>query len=150
LLNPYSKKAISRSILKIEEDNYIPWTKKQRQIYCLAISAKRYALFRKDKKGNPILLRKTKRRIKGEEKNFGDDRWSEHGLGHLLNPTDAENEDREWIAQVWNNIVRRALGFRTKSLGLEKRPAVGRITVSSPAVRRSFENLNKDKKYADQ
>ena len=33
--------------------------------------------------------------------NNKDDRWSEHGLGHLLNPTDPESEDREWIAQVW-------------------------------------------------
>ncbi len=156
-LNPY---AISSPILKIEEDNYVPRTTKQRQIYCLAISAKRYALFRKTAKGFPILLRKTKLFAKRSEKEkpkvgerekyFGDDRWSEHGLGHLLNPTDPENEDREWIAQAWDNTVRRALGFSTKPLGFENRPAVGRITVSSPAIMRSLEKLNKNKKYADQ
>ncbi len=43
-LSPYSEK--SRSILKIERDNYDPVTGKQRQIYCLAVSAKRYALAR--------------------------------------------------------------------------------------------------------
>jgi hypothetical protein len=32
--------------------------------------------------------------------NNDEDRWSEHGLGHLLNPTNPEDEDREWIAQV--------------------------------------------------
>jgi hypothetical protein len=40
-LNPY--RGNSRSILKIERDNYD--LGEQRQIYCLAISAKRYALF---------------------------------------------------------------------------------------------------------
>lgn len=95
-------------------------------------------------------MRKTKLRVKEEEKNFGDDRWSEHGLGHLLNPTDPESEDREWIAQVWNGIVRRALGFDTEPLGFEDRPAVGRITVSSPAIMRSLERLNRNKKYGNQ
>lgn len=42
-LNPYDKKAVPGSILKIEEDNFNPITKKQRQIWCVAISAKRYA-----------------------------------------------------------------------------------------------------------
>ena len=41
LLNPYDRDAIPGSILKIEGDNFDPKTKKQRQIYCLAISAKR-------------------------------------------------------------------------------------------------------------
>lgn len=149
-LNPYDKNVIFRSILKIEEDNYIPGTTKQRQIYCFAISAKRYTLFRKDQKGFPILLTKTKLREKDEDKDLGEDRWSEHGLGHLLNPTDPESEDREWIAQAWNSIVRRAVGFRANPLGFEDRPAVGRITVSSPAIMRSLEKLNKNKKYADQ
>ena len=114
------------------------------------LSAKRYALFQKDQKGNPILLRKTKLMKKGEEKDSGDDRWSEHGLGHLLNPTDPENEDREWIAQAWNNIVRRALDLQTNPLGFEDRPAVGRISVSSPTIMKPLENLNKNKKYVDQ
>ena len=149
-LNPYDKSAISGSILKIEEDNYIPGTTKQRQIYCLAISAKRYALFRKAAKGFPVLLRRTKLREKGKDRVFGDDRWSEHGLGHLLNPSDPENEDREWIAQTWNNLVQRALGFSTKPMGFEDRPAVGRITVSSPTIMRSLEKLNRNKKYGGQ
>src|SRR5947207_14522697 len=45
-LSPYQDK--SRSILKIERDNYDLTTRKQRQLYCLAISAKRYALFLRD------------------------------------------------------------------------------------------------------
>lgn len=149
-LNPYDRKAIAGSILKIEDDNLDPKTKKKRQLYCLAISAKRYALFLKGKNGLPVLLRQEKTKVNGKEKEFGEDRWSEHGLGHLLNPTDPENEDREWIAQVWLNIVRRALGLDTRALGFENRPAVGRISVSSPAIMKSLQQLNKNKKYSDQ
>jgi hypothetical protein len=140
---------VPNSILKIENDNFDPVTKKQRQLFCLAISAKRYALFLLDKHGEPALLRascpvcgeKNKPTAKGCKKcgtivtvNNEEDRWSEHGLGHLLNPADPESEDREWIAQVWRSIVRRALGFSVKGFGFEHLPAVGRVTVSSPAV----------------
>jgi len=108
----------------------------------LAISAKRYALFTRNRNGVPTLLR--------EKRDVGTDRWSEHGLGHLLNPTDPESEDREWIAQVWSNIVRKACGLPTKSLGFEHLPAVGRISVSSPIVMKSLARLNAGKKYAKQ
>jgi len=141
-LNPYDRTAVPGSILKIEDENRDPLTNKQRQIHCLAISTKRYALFEQRKNGAPRLLR----RKTAEEK----DRWSEHGLGHLLNPIDPESKDRDWISQIWLNIVRRALGLPTKALGFEHLPAVGRITVSSPAVMKPLENLNKGKKYADQ
>ena len=96
-LNPYDKGAVPGSILKIEEDNFDPKTAKQRQLWCFPISAKRYVLFLRDRDGNPELLEKGK----NAEKN----RWSEHGLGHLLNPTDPASEDREWIAQVWLQIL---------------------------------------------
>jgi hypothetical protein len=108
----------------------------------LVLSAKRYALFLKDPNGTPALLRK--------EKSWGDDRWSEHGLGHLLNPIDPDSEDREWIAQVWLNILKHELGFKTTPLEFEERPAIGRISVSSPMMMRPFENLNRNKKYTHQ
>ena len=149
-LNPYSGRAGQGSILKIEDENRNPKTQKQRQLYCLAISAKRYALFVKGKNGFPSLLRQEKATENGKEKQIGEDRWSEHGLGHLLNPTDPESEDREWIAQVWSNIVRQALGFKPKPLGFENRPAVGRISVSSPTIMKSLKALNEGKKYGDQ
>jgi hypothetical protein len=40
LLNPYDRNAVPGSILKIEDDNRHPVTKKQRQLYCVAISTK--------------------------------------------------------------------------------------------------------------
>jgi hypothetical protein len=141
-LNPYDRSAVPGSVLRIEDDNRDPGTKTQRQLHCLAISAKRYALFLKDERNNPILLRKGV--------NNGEDRWSEHGLGHLLNPTDPDSEDREWIAQAWLGIIRRALGLHTAALGIESSPAVGQITVSSPAVMKPLTKLNEGKQYPDQ
>ncbi len=142
-LNPYDRDAVPTSILKIEDDNYDdPKTHEhQRQLYCLAISAKRYALFLRDERGNPALLRKSV--------NNKEDRWSEHGLGHLLNPTDPESEDRGWIAQVWLRMIRNALGTRTQNPGFEQQPAVGRTSVTSPAVMRPLAKLNEGKKYVD-
>jgi hypothetical protein len=74
-LNLYNREAVPGSILKIENDIYegTKPTEKQRQLYCVAISAKRYALFLKDESGEPILL---KRRINSEK-----DHWKQHGLG---------------------------------------------------------------------
>ena len=142
-LNPYDREAIRTSILKIEDDNYDdPDTHEhQRQLYCLAISAKRYALFLRDESGNPALLR--------QSVNNKDDRWSEHGLGHLLNPTDPESEDREWIAQVWLSLIRRALGMPMQNLGFEHQPAIGRTSITSPAIMRPLEKLNEGRTYVD-
>ena len=129
------------------------------------LSAKRYALFLLDENNIPVLLRascpfcgrKNKPNAtrcgkchKPIQVNNEEDRWSEHGLGHLLNPTDPESDDREWIAQAWLNIVRRVLGLPTSTLGFESSPAVGRVTVSSPAVMRPLSKLNEGKLYRDQ
>lgn len=141
-LSPYDRTAIPGSILKIEDDNFDPETRRQRQLWCLAISAKRYALFVRDPIGKPALLR--------QGINNKEDRYSEHGLGHLLNPADPQSDDRSWIAQAWLNIVRRSLGRSTKPLGFEKRVAVGRITVSSPNALKPLEALNTGKPYGEQ
>jgi hypothetical protein len=142
-LNPYDRTAVPLSILKIEDDNFDPKTKQQRQLWCLAISAKRYALFDRDRHGEPALLR---RKVNNGED--GEDRWSEHGLGHLLNPTDPEGDDRSWIAQAWLAIVRRSLGLPTRPLPFEMRVAVGQITVSGPEVLKPLRTLNAGKPYS--
>ena len=141
-LNPYDRDAVPGSILKIEDDNFDPKTGDQRQLFCMAISAKRYVLFLRDDAGE------SRSASKGENNN--DDRWSEHGLGHLLNPTDPESEDREWIAHAWLNIVRKSSGLPTHNLGFEDSPAISRTTVSSPAVIQPLAKLNEGKRYVDQ
>jgi len=141
-LNPYDRAAVPHSILKIEDDNFDPQTKKQRQLWCLAISAKRYVLFLRDRNGEPALLRKGI--------NNGEDGWSQHGLGHLLNPVDPTSEDRSWIAQAWLGVVRRSLGLKTQPLPFANHVALGQITVSSPEVLRPLAKLNGGKPYAQQ
>ena len=149
-LNPYDRNAVPDSILKVEKDNFYYKSKTQRQLYCYAISAKRYALFVLNKRGEPILLRK--------DKNNEDDRWSEHGLGHLLNPMDiktkdgieVESEDRKWIGEIWLTIIRGALGLSSKSLYFEKYPAIGKTAATSPAVMKAFDALNEGMPYDQQ
>jgi hypothetical protein len=132
-LNPYDAAVVPGSVLKVEDDNFDPDTKRQQQLYCFAISSKRYALFTLDSEGTPTLTK-----------------WSEHGLGHLCNPTDLHTDDRTWIPQVWLNIIRRALGLRTRPLPFEQRPAIGRVSISSPAVMRPLAKLNEGKPYGQQ
>jgi hypothetical protein len=141
-LNPYNREAVPGSVLKIEEDNFDPTTGRQRQLYCFAISAKRYTLFTLDENGEPVMLRK--------KRNNKSDRWSQHGLGHLLNPTDTTSEDRDWIGQVWLRMLRRSYALRTESLSFEALPAPGRVSVGSPATMRCFTSFNARKAYSQQ
>jgi hypothetical protein len=141
-LNLYDREAVPGSVLKIEGDNFDPKTGRQRQLDCFAISAKRYTLFTLDKNGEPVMLRK--------EANNKTDRWSQHGLGHLLNPTDTSSGDRDWIGQVWLNMVRRSHRLSTQKLSFEGLPAVGRVSVGSPAAMRCFSNFNAGKMYSQQ
>jgi hypothetical protein len=141
-LSPYDRKIIPGSVLKIEDDNYDPKTGKQRQLHCFAISAKRYALFLRPKNRPPILLR--------DKLNNNKDRWSRHGLGHLLNPTDPDASDRNWTAAVWEMMIRKACGLKAKELKFVRLPAIGRMTVSSPFLMKSFETMNAGKPYSEQ
>lgn len=143
-LNPYDPKAVRGSILKIEHDNFDPVTKRQRKLWCVAISAKRYAFFLKDKSGKPALLRR------GKNGNSTDNHWSEHGLGHLLNPTDLNGDNRDWIAQYWQRIICDCLGIQTKEFDFERTPAIGRVTITSPGILEALAKLNKGLKYSEQ
>jgi hypothetical protein len=159
-LNPYSPDAISGSVLKIEKDNRDPVTRQQRQLWCYAISAKRYALCLKNDAGELVLLRspegdldaqgRSEAFATGRANNEDDDRWSEHGLGHLLNPTDPTSDDRDWIANVWAGLVNTTDDATMPILGFASMPAVGQTTVSSPPLLRPFGPLNVGKGYVNQ
>jgi hypothetical protein len=87
-------------------------------------------LFLRDEYGNPVLLRKGI--------NSHEDRWSEHGLGHLRNPMNPDREDRDWIPQAWINIIRRKLRLPAQPLGFEHLPAMGRMPITNPTAVRSW------------
>jgi len=157
-LSPYDQEAIEGSVLEVEKDNFDPITGDQRQLWCFAVSAKRYALFLRSADGDVVLLKApTAPDKEGRRREFleglannEDDRWSEHGLGHLLNPTDPEANDRDWIAQVWLNIIRKNFGLSTHAIGFESLPAVGQVSISSPPLLRPFKQMNRRKHYQHQ
>jgi DNA polymerase III epsilon subunit-like protein len=131
-LNPYDRPRIAGSVLQLEDVNF-DTEGNQHQIWCYAISAKRYCLYMLNQDGEPQLLK-----------------WSEHGLGHLLNPTDPESDDRAWMRQVWEGIIRTELELPYQWPKWVDRPALSRLTISSPALLKPFADLNAGKTYKDQ
>jgi len=105
----------------------------RRPLWCYSVSAKRYALYNLDDAGQPLLRK-----------------WSEHGLGHLLNPVDPDSDDRDWIRQVWEMIIRDALGLDAERPAWLDRPALTRIAASSPELLRPFAAYNANRPFADQ
>ncbi len=127
-LNPYDRSIVPGSVLEVEDVNRDSESGTRRQLWCYAISAKRYALFTRDAGGMPVVV---------------DDGYSEHGLGHLLNPDDPESDNRAWIRTVWTGIVTEALGWPFTWPAWLARPAMSRITASSPQVLRPLEQGNR-------
>jgi len=134
-LNPYDRAFVPGSILKIEDANYLPKTETPYQLYCCAISAKRYTLYNTKNDGT-MVLREAKR----------------HGLGHLVNPLDPDAEDDEgWIKAIWRYILDRDMrGFDPQPPAWFALPAVSRIGVSGPEMLRLFARRNAGKDYAGQ
>jgi hypothetical protein len=126
-LNPYARAAVEGSILKTEGINFADGN--SRQLWCYAISSKRYALYTLDEHGDPHVARNSK----------GEAHCSEHGLGHLLNPTNIDNDDREWIVQSWETIAREHLGLPTEKPAWLARAALTQLSISTPYIRRPFE-----------
>ena len=123
--NPYDQDAVPKSILKDEAT-----------ANCFAISAKRYCLYDLDDAGEPVFLEEHPP--------------SKHGLGQLLNPLDPDDDDREWIPQMWSVILREALELPVERPSWFERPTMIRTSVTSPAVLRAFQHLNEGKLYVDQ
>lgn len=153
-LNPYDVKG---SILKLEDKNFRlsdgrP-TRDFDELWCLAISAKRYALFNVGPDRKPA-IRKA----------------SAHGLGHLrapyengrapdsIPPPPARLEEigvERWEHDLWYRIVEAALAERPDrpdvSLHPNMRlPAVGRYAATTPQLLRWFKGYNAARAYADQ
>ena len=158
-LNPYQNAPGTDSILELEDENFTdPKTRdRRRQLYCYAISAKRYVLYNQDQEGKPQLRAYTNLDDDGENPDDTEPairKASEHGLGHLLNPIDPDSENRDWIAQTWEHILLTHLGLPATEPDWLDKPAVARTTISSPAISRQFKPLNRDgqddKPYAEQ
>jgi hypothetical protein len=123
-LSPYDRSVVPR-LLKLEAESL-----------CYGVSAKRYALYTWDEDGDPVF-----------DENHPP---SQHGLGHFLNPTDPDSDDRDWITDLWRIIVRRAQGRSTAEPPWLSRPTLVRTTVTSTPVRRAFRRFNEGRTYRDQ
>ncbi len=131
-LNPYDHSVISGSVLEIERENFDD-DGRRCQLHVFVISAKRYALFNLAADGTIKICK-----------------HSEHGLGHLLNPIDLARESRDWIQEVWLEIITSTLNGTSPSFpSWASRPAVSRLSITSPHLYRPFHRTGSKLKYAD-
>lgn len=135
-LKPYGPD-VPDSLLKIEDLNYRDG--KQTPLYCFGLSAKRYCLFREGSDGPEIV------------------KASEHGLGHLLNPTDPEDSNRgpsgspKWIEEVWRYLILQSRGQKANPFpAWFSRPAVARHGFTSPTLIRPLHRGQADRPYCEQ
>jgi hypothetical protein len=127
-LNPYDETILPGSILRLEPENFDPDTGEQRVVECLAIAAKRYCLYTRDHAGEPVIVKR-----------------SEHGLGHLLPPT-----DDDWQTVWWQLIVRHELGLSAEQPEWFGQLATGSVTVATPAELRTWKEFNTGRPRAEQ
>jgi hypothetical protein len=73
---------------------------------------------------------------------------SEHGLGHLMNPLSAE-EGLNWIVYAWEWILSDAFGFPAPELPFLGRPAISRISISSPHVLKPFGDAQRELPFSE-
>jgi hypothetical protein len=142
-LNPYGDPGLERgSILQVEKINYLKDSGNSRDdvepLYCLAVSAKRYALFNKGEDGSPII-----RKASG------------HGLGHLLEPFDDPKRPNRineigvpgWQEDFWLKIINAAIDGHPDQVPLDHipgfdLPAASRYAATSPHVLSWFRGYN--------
>lgn len=122
-LDPYGD---GGDLLELEKENFGE-DGRQRELWCLAIAAKRYALFTGD--GDEVAI------CKG----------TEHGLGGYLPPVDVVTGEKvtDWIDQAWEQIVREALGLPDLE-GLEwlGQLTTTRLAISTPQMLSWFARWN--------
>ncbi len=160
-LNPYEG---DESLLEFEDQNYARVVgddgkvhidkSRIEPLFCLAVSAKRYALFNWGPDKDPVV-----RKASG------------HGLGHLRAPYVEEvaedddedsddNGDREsgvplWQEDVWRAIIRSAMSDRPRALRFDwhdslRGRAASQHTVTTPALIRGFKSYNDPRDYPEQ
>lgn len=126
-LNPYDPKLV-RELLKIEDVNFTDSDSSRplRPLFGYAIAAKRYALYTKARSGIEVV------------------KASGHGLGYLFAPqknnaideSEADDDVPMWIVEAWEWLIRRELGLKGKDPSWLTRPAMMRMTMTSPNVMR--------------
>jgi len=152
-LNPYGGKAGAASILELENENFTDKTRaERRQLYCYATSSKRYCLYNLDQHGHPQMRLATEpdRHPEEEARAATVRKRSDHGLGYLINPTNPDANDRDWILEGWQWILHDALGLPAPEPSWFDRPALMRAAVTTPNLLRNFRDWNDGKPKSEQ
>jgi hypothetical protein len=133
-LNPYDRSVVPGSILKMETENFEDETRqRRRQLHGCFLASKRYALFNLEANGK-VTIRKL----------------SEHGLGHLRDPINPEDQSKKWIAEIWRLIILEESGLEAERPEWFARPAVSQLTISSPRLLKPFiSGKNRQSPYID-
>jgi hypothetical protein len=130
-----------QSLNPYDPDLLMPWKVEydslDQQLWCYAISAKRYALYRDV--SEPIAV-SPGRDVDGDLHSDAPEPLigSEHALGLYMDPHPSAERDgragRRWIRETWQWILARAIGGRPRRPRWTQHYALTRFTVSSPAL----------------
>lgn len=116
-LNPYQADV---RLLKVEAE----------EVMAYSISSKRYCLYTTDEHG---------------QRHVVPGKFSEHGLGHLLNPLDPDNltdhgGKKAWVAEIWHHILN-----NMNEPDWFRHLAVSRFTATNPRLMAAFETRDEPK-----
>lgn len=133
----------------------------ERELWCYAISAKRYCLYRPTKGGSAEIVAALDADGPDDDGAVETEQlladWSEHGLGLYLDPTarepDRPSRDRKgrrlWVAQAWLWILKQAAGEKPPLPSWSSCYALTRFTVSSPKLEGWFAGFNRERPRAE-
>ena len=135
-LNPYDSRAVKGSILTLVDANFVDSdpNESQRQLYGYSIAAKRYALYVKIGKSDIEIIDP-----------------KAHGIGFLYppknSPKDWDKDIPQWIYEMWDYIVRNALGLKCKLPAWSDIPQMMRLNVSTYNVLKMLAQWQKARPY---
>jgi hypothetical protein len=119
-LNPYDPTAVKGSILNLVDANFVDSdpNKPQRQLYGHSIAAKRYTLYEKPSRSEIRIIDP-----------------KAHGIGFLYPPKNSpkgwDSDVPQWIHEMWDYIVRSALGLKTKTPDWIEAPQMMRLNITT-------------------
>jgi hypothetical protein len=116
-LNPYDRKLVPGSILKIHKVNR-DRNKQRRQLFGYSIAGKRYSLYTKTHDDIEIVEPKA------------------HGLGYFYPPKDSpegwDHDAPQWIYEAWDWIMRGVLELKRRKPAWFNLPVMMKLTLSTP------------------
>jgi hypothetical protein len=139
-LNPFDHKLVPTLWKEVGDSLTEP-------LWCYAISAKRYCLYRSGPDGRPVVVAALDQPEEvsddaGGQSDEGLEDWSEHGLGLYMDPTTTDQDRpardsqgrRLWVREAWQWILDDALDLPHPMPPWEGAYALTRFSVSKPGT----------------